>query len=386
MPTRAAERPRSAVLAWWEKRRLVAGLVVGLGMVAIATAALVPFRHGISRATPALVFVVPVVAAGVIGRRLPALVTAVAAAAVFSFSFVPPYDRVSIAQPEDAAALGVFLVVALVVGTLVAIEADRRSAAEERSAEILRLFERNRQLVTEREQLREQANRVALMTQLDEQRSALLRSVSHDLRTPLGTIQAVASDLRDGTAYPAETRNRLLDLVGDEAARLNRIVNNLLSMSRIETGSFEPDRQAVAVDELIADRVRQLDRVLVGRRVEVCVSPDLPLVDADYSQLDQVVTNLMENAARHTPPGTVIRIHAHPEGSMMSLSVSDDGPGIPPEEQATVFEPFTRGAGASSSGVGLAICKAIVEAHGGTIELGTVARGTSVHFTLPLHG
>lgn len=362
------------------------GTFVGVALTAAATAALIPFRHGTSRATPALIFVLPVVAAGVLGRRLAALVTALAAAAVFSFAFVPPYDRVSINQPEDAAALVVFLVVALVVGTLVAFEADRRQAAEERSDEMRRLFERNQELIEERERLREEAAQAELVGQIAEQRSALLRSVSHDLRTPLGTIQAVASDLRDGTAYAPETRDLLLELVAEEAARLNRIVTNLLSMSRIDTGSFAPDRQAVALDELVSERVTQLQRVLAERMVIIEVPSDLPLISADYTQLDQVISNLLENVARHTPPGTKVVIHAAAVGSMMEVTVDDDGPGIPADLRATVFQPFHGGHDSSSTGVGLTICRSIIDAHGGAISIDPSESGTTIRFTVPLHG
>jgi K+-sensing histidine kinase KdpD len=354
---------------------------VGAGVVALAaaTAALLPFRTGISRATPALVLVIPVVVSAVVGRRMAAVVTALGAAFVFSFAFVPPYDRVQIAKSEDVAALVVFVLVAVVVGTLIASESDRRRVAEG-------LLRRNEELVADRERLREEATRVALMERIDEQRSALLRSVSHDLRTPLATIQAVTSDLRDGTAYPPETRDRLLDLVADEAARLNRIVGNLLSLSRIETGSLQPDRQAVAIDELVAERVHALERLFEGRSVDVDVSAGLPLVDADYSQLDQVITNLLENAARHAPAGTVVRVAATMAGSMIELSVSDEGDGVAPDERAHIFEPFRRGRGSASSGVGLAICKAIVDAHGGTIAVDERRDGGArFHLTLPVH-
>ncbi|MFI5041610.1 MAG: sensor histidine kinase [Acidimicrobiales bacterium] len=368
------------------RARLV-GLVVGSGLVAALTAVLLPFRPDISRASPALLLVLPVVVAGVLGRRLAAVVTALVAAFAYSYAFVPPYDQVSIAAPEDTVALVVFLLVALVVGTLVATEADRRQAAEERADEVRLLYERNSELLRERERLREEADRVALMERLDEQRSALLRSVSHDLRTPLATIRAVASDLREGTEYPQETRDRLLDLVGDEAERLNRLVENLLSLSRIESGALQPDRQAVALDELVADRVRQLERLFTDVTVEVDLSPGLALVDADYVQLDQVITNLLENAARHAPPCSTVRIGAAPVGGMMEVTVTDEGEGVPADERNHIFEPFRRSQGSTSSGVGLTICKAIVAAHGGTIGVDDApgGHGARFHFTVPLH-
>jgi len=368
-------------------RGRLAGLVAGLGLVAVLTAVLLPFRSDISRASPALLFVVPVVVAGVLGRRLAALVTGLVAALVYSYAFVPPYDHLSIAHPEDTVALVVFMLVALVVGTLVATEAGRRQAAEERAEEVRRLYDRNTQLVIERERLREEATRVALMEHLDQQRSALLRSVSHDLRTPLATIRAVASDLRDGTDYPPETRDRLLDLVGDEAERLNRLVENLLSLSRIETGELQPDRQAVVLEELVAERIRQLERLFREVVVEVDLPPGLELVDADYVQLDQVITNLLENAARHAPPGSTVRVAARPVDGMMEVTVTDEGDGVPADERDHIFEPFRRSQGSTSSGVGLTICKAIVTAHGGSIGVdeGTGGHGARFHFTVPLH-
>jgi len=365
------------------------GLGVGLALVAAVAASLLPFRSGISRATPALLLVLPVVAAGILGRRIAAVATAMAGAAVYSFAFVPPYDRVSIAEPEDVAALVVFVLVAVVVGTLMAVQTNRRQVAEDRAHQIRILYDRNVELSAERERLREEANRVVLLEHLDRQRSALLRSVSHDLRTPLATIQAVASDLRDDVAdpgYPAETRQRLLGLVSDEAERLNRIVANLLSLSRIESGSLLPERQAVAIDELVSDRLDKLRRLFRDLSVVVDLSPGLPLVNADYSQLDQVISNLLENAARHAPPRSTVHIAAEPAGQVVMVTISDEGTGVAPEEREHIFEPFRRGPGSASSGVGLAICKAMVEANGGTISVGeSESGGARFDFTVPLH-
>jgi K+-sensing histidine kinase KdpD len=357
----------------------LAAAALGPVLVAGFSAALAPFRPGMSHAVPALVLVIPVVAAAIVGGRFAAVGTAVAGAAAFSFAFVPPYDRVSIAAGEDWAALAVFIVVAVVVGTLVAREAERRQSAEEQAEEV-------RALLAERERLREEADRVAVMEVIDQQRSALLRSVSHDLRTPLATIRAIASELRAGTAYPEATRDELLDLVGDEAERLNRLVENLLGLTRIETGALQPDRQPLALDELVDDRVRRLDRLLRHVTVEHALRGDLPLVDADPVQLDQVLTNLLENAARHAPSGSVVRLSAEPVGDWVEVSVQDEGDGIAPADQARIFEPFRTGQGSTSTGVGLAVCKAIVEAHGGGIGYdGGDGRGARFWFTVPVH-
>ena len=206
-------------------------------------------------------------------------------------------------------------------------------------------------------------------------------------RTPLATIRAVTSDLRaEGVAYDDATRVELLDLVGDEAERLDRLVANLLSLSRIQAGALEPERQAVAVDELLTDRVRKLKRLLRDRRIALDVPFALPLADADYTLVDQVVTNLLENAVRHSPEGSTIRVRARPKDEWIEVSVADQGPGVSADDQDRIFEPFRRGEGSTSSGVGLAICRAIVEAHGGAISASRAnGGGAELLFTLPVH-
>jgi K+-sensing histidine kinase KdpD len=339
------------------------------------TTALVPFRTRVTVATPALVLVLPVVVAAILGGRVAALCIAVLAAGAFNLAFIPPYWRPAVALVDDVVALGVFLCVALTIGTLVAEGAERRRAAEQRAADARALNERYEAVLADRARLAEEATRVAVLEMVDRQRSALLRSVSHDLRTPLATIRAVTSDLRSWAAYDEATRDDLLDLVGDEAERLDRIVANLLSMSRIEAGALQPARQAVALEELVGERVRQLARLFHRVRVQVDIPADLPLVDADYSQLDQVLTNLVENAARHAPQGSTVEIGARRRADRVELWVADEGIGVARFDRSRIFEPFRRGEGSASSGVGLAICKAIVEAHGGTIDVHTNAGG-----------
>jgi two-component system, OmpR family, sensor histidine kinase KdpD len=361
------------------------GIAFGAATVVVVAAALLPVRAHVTRATPALVLVLAVVVAGVVGGSLAAALVALMAAAAYNLVFIPPFWTFKVNVADDWVALGVFLAVALAMGLLVAGQAERRRAAEQREAELRGLYEHLRAMAEEREQLAEEATRAQVLERVDEQRAALLRSVSHDLRTPLASIRAVASDLRDGTAYDSDTRTELLQTVCDEAERLDRIVANLLSLSRIEAGALTPDRQAVALDELIADRLRRLGTLFRDARVQVDVPPDLPLVDGDYTQLDQVVTNLMENAARYAPPASLVRISADERNGMVELRVADEGIGVPDWERRRIFEPFRKGEGSRSSGVGLAICKAIVEAHGGTIDVErTVGGGATFAVCLPV--
>jgi two-component system sensor histidine kinase KdpD len=378
----------------------------GLGVTAVVavTVVLIPFHDHISRAIPALLLVLPVLVAGVFGGRIAAVATAVAGAVAFSLGFIPPVGTLRVAVSDDAVALVVFTVVAIAVGTLVALEEDRRRSAEQRTDEIQAMHASFQAVVAEREELRQEADRVAIMEQVDAQRSALLRSVSHDLRTPLASIRAVASDLRAGADHAPPVREELLGLVCDEAERLDRIVANLLSLSRIEAGAFQPDRQAVDLAELVQDVSKRLTRLFDGDdiRLDCQLDPALPLVYVDYVQVDQVLSNLLENAARFSPPGGTVRLSAAawpdaaalPDGTSepiepdVRVTITDEGPGIDHHDLDHIFEPLRTGRASSASGVGLALCKAIVEAHGGMIEAtNNPAGGARLSFTVPVrHG
>jgi two-component system sensor histidine kinase KdpD len=359
-------------------------MAVGVALV-VGVAGIVAAAQPVSRATPALALVLPVLVAAIIGGRPAALSTAFAAAVALNLAFIPPHWTPKVNSVDDGVALVVFVVVALVVGTLVAREVERRRSAEQRRAEIEDLYRQFEAVMSERQRLMEESHRLALLERTDNERRALLRSVSHDLRTPLAAIRAATSDIRSGVGYDDTTREELLDIVGEEAERLDRLVANLLSLSRIEAGALEPDHQAVDLDELVAERVRRLAPLFRHICVVQDLPPDLPLVDADYSQLDQVLTNLLENAARHSPDGTTISVAGCLVGDHVEVKVTDDGPGIDLDHSDELFEPFRRGPGSQSSGIGLTICRAIVTAHGGHIDAANGPHGGAVFtFTVPV--
>ncbi len=364
----------------------LAGLGFGGFAVAVATLGLRPLRPDLSIATAALVLVLPGVVAGLVGGRWPAAAVALVSATMFGVEFVRPYGQFKVRVAEDGVAVSVFLIVALAVGEITTREARRRWVAERRAAELEALTARLQSAEEERRRLSGEVDRLAVMEQVDQQRSAVLRSVSHDLRTPLATIRAVTTDLRGGTPYDDATRIELLELVSDEAERLDRLVANLLNLSRIEAAGLVPERQAVDVSELVASTVERLSRMLRGKRVEVDIPASLPLVDADYTQIDQVLTNLLDNAVRHGLPRSIVRVGARSNGSgLVEISVQDEGVGVTRSERARIFEPFRRGRGSRSSGIGLAICKATVEAHGGQIMVGDApGGGARFSFTLPV--
>ena len=337
------------------------GTALGAAGVAIVTAVLLPFHSSVPRAVPALLFVLPVLVAAFFGGRVSYLVTTGLAVLAFASGFLPPIGTPRVHLPEDILALVVFAAVALLLGELVV------SAAS-----------------TELKRREAEAARIVALEDVDRQRAVLLRSVSHDLRTPLSTIRAVASDLRSSTVYPEATTHELLGLVIDESDRLDRIVGNLLSYSRIEAGALRPALEPVDLNELTEATVDRLSHLTRGLKVELRLDPRTPIVEGDFSQLDQVLTNLVENAVRHSPVEGCITVETSSDGRFAQLAVIDDGPGIDAGGSTDVFEPFV--GTSSTTGLGLAICKAIVEAHGGSIDVaGATGRGARLSVSLPLH-
>jgi len=312
-------------------------------------------------------------------------VVALGSAFTLGWQLMPPFGELRVIDETRVTALVVFVIVALVAGELSARGSASRREASQRSEELAATTAELDSTLSEQARMAEELTKLAVMEEIDAQRAALLRSVSHDLRTPLATIRGVTSDLRSDTPYDDDTRAELLGLVADEAERLDRLVGNLLSMSRIEAGSFAPDLQAVDLAELLETSIRRLTRVLRDRRVEADLPEDLPLVSVDYSQIDQVVTNLLENAVRHSPPRSTIRVRARRVAEEVEIAVQDAGTGVLPNERTRIFEAFHRSEGSRSSGIGLAICRAVVEAHGGTIKvMDAPGGGARFLFTVPV--
>ena len=360
------------------------GLALGAVTLAVAGLALLPFRSDLDTATVALVLLIPGVVAAVVGGRRAGLVISFSATVVLNVGFLRPYGGLKVDVADEVVDLIVFGGMALLAAGLFARESDRRRAAEAWASHSERLAHENATIRTERERLAAEAIGLGLA---GEHRSALLRSVSHDLRTPLATIQAVATDLRDADTYDQASRADLLDLVVDEAERLDRLVANLLSLSRIDAGALVPVRQAIPLEELFEDCVQRHARLVRDRKVAYEIPFAFPLVDADWALIDQVLTNLLANAVRHAPEGSRITISASLKGeTMVEVAVTDQGPGVPADLQESIFTPFRTGPGSASSGVGLAIARAIVEVHGGTIRVENVEPiGARVAFTLPIH-
>jgi two-component system sensor histidine kinase KdpD len=234
---------------------------------------------------------------------------------------------------------------------------------------------------------------VARDAQVDAERSsmqaALFSSVTHDLRTPLASILASVTGLQDPDATITERgRADLLETIRQEAQRLNRLVGNLMDLSRLRAGALVPSKRPTAIEEVIEGVLGRMEPALRGHRLNVLLREDLPLVPVDVVQVDQAVTNILENAAKFSPPGSEITIQSARWENTVQVRIADRGPSIPAELRERVFEPFVRGDDDhAGTGLGLAIAHAVVVAHGGRIWIEDApGGGTSVVFRLPVDG
>lgn len=256
--------------------------------------------------------------------------------------------------------------------------------------DFLDAFVRQSALALERAQLAEHAKAAVLRARTEEMRSSLLSAVSHDLRTPLAAITGAATTLRDlsGQLSPPQ-RDELVETVCDEAERLERLVGNLLDMTRLDSGALQVKREWVPLEELVGSALARMEAPLAGRRIRVDLPADLPLTAVDPVLIEQVLVNLLENAAKYTPPTSPLDLSAHVADGALAVDVADRGPGLPPGAEAQVFQKFVRGAHAGIPGVGLglSIARGIVEAHGGTlVALPRDGGGARFRFTLPDQG
>jgi K+-sensing histidine kinase KdpD len=334
----------------------VLGAAVGLAGVVVLNACFIAFDPHITRAVPLLLLLVPVTVASFIGGWKASVPLAVLTAGVYSFHFIAPIGAIRLGYTEDTLTMITFVCVAVFLSELGSRSNTRR---------------------TERER----------------QRAVLLRSVSHDLRNPLGTIRAASAELRGDAVKDEATRNQLLDLVVDESERLDRIVRNLLSLARIEAGALAPSLAPESLSEIVTDsvgRLKRSDGIGHSQKIVVDIPDDIPDVLADRSQLDQVITNLVENAQQHGAGTEAVRVSARcakDVKNMAIISVSDAGPGFSPAAKVRAFTFFQPSGDTGVEGVGLAVCRAIIEAHGGNISVNDEpGGGARIEFSLPTAG
>jgi two-component system sensor histidine kinase KdpD len=360
--------------------------VAVLGVAAV-TALLAPINDRVSSTTVALALLLVVLFVAAWRGMGPALAASAAGMLAFNFFFLPPLRTFTVADPQNWVALAAFLVTAVTAGQL-SVRARRRAEEAERGRlEIERLY-------TELRDAFDRASRAEALRQAEQLKVTLLDAVTHDLRTPLTSIKAsVTTLLEDDAPLEDDARRELLEVIDEETDRLNRAIGGLVEIARIEAGAVEFRRRWTAVEEILDEVGARAARIARDRPVDVTPPGELPAIRVDGRAVAEALYLLVENAAKYAPRGTPVRVSAHDTGAgEIRFEVDDEGPGVPPELRDRVFEKFFRGpaaAGApaaSGTGMGLAIARGIVEAHGGRIwiEAGPGGRGARVAFTVPV--
>jgi two-component system sensor histidine kinase KdpD len=260
---------------------------------------------------------------------------------------------------------------------------DSGSPLAVESRDLLDSLVRQIAISLERALLAAQAEKAEVEVERERLRSALLSSVSHDLRTPLSVIHGAASSLIGEHGLSAQARDELGTTIYEESDRLNRLLGNLLDMTRVQSGDLKVAKELHALEETVGSAVRRLRHVLKDHVVQPALASDLPLVPLDALLIEQVLVNLLENAARYTPKGARIDVRAGHDAGEVTVEVADAGPGLPSLVAGSRLERFDRTK--SGGGLGLAICQAIVVAHGGRMWATNRAEGgATLRFTLPL--
>lgn len=254
---------------------------------------------------------------------------------------------------------------------------------------LLQTFARQGVLALERARLVANENRARLLEESDRMKSALLASVSHELRTPLATITGALSSLVDNELVLDEAaRQSLIETASEEADRLNRLVGNLLDMTRLEAGAMHISLEARDIQDVIGSALEELRSQLRERTVKVDLPAGLSLVNMDFVLIERVLVNIIDNANKYSPPDTPIEIRARAINGFLEVKIADHGMGIPPEDLQQVFEKFYRVKRPNSvggTGLGLSICKGIIQAHGGAIAAeNRPGGGTIIAISLPL--
>ncbi|HEX3173987.1 MAG TPA: ATP-binding protein [Solirubrobacterales bacterium] len=359
------------------------GLAAALGAVAAATLLVYPLKSVAPVVSLGVVYLPAILLLSIVwGLRL-GLATSVLSAVAFNFFHLPPLHRFTIAEEGNWVALATFALAAAISSAVAELARSQALDAERRRQEADRAKAELEELARERDRMQAEAIEAEALRRSDELKTALLRSVSHDLRTPLTSVIAAGAALGSPTLTEME-RSELSQAVVGEGNRLSRLVENLLDLSRIEAGKAEPHREpADLVETLEAARESAgLDPQLA----RIAAESDLPLLSADATQLERAFANLLENGVRHGG-GRPVQARCRRVGAELVVRIVDRGPGIPVTERERIFEAFHRIAGGEpgGSGLGLAIAKGFVEANGGRIAVESLPhQGTTFVVSFPV--
>jgi two-component system sensor histidine kinase KdpD len=356
---------------WTAYALAVAGIIV-------VTISLKLFDGNINATTVALALLVVVLFVATAFGSGPAVVASLVGGVCFNYFFLPPVGTLNIADPHNWIALLAFLITAITAGQLSARAKRRAEEAYAAQQEVERLYH-------ELQDSFERSSQAKALKQSERLKSALLDAVTHDLRTPLTSIKASVTTLLDGERSRErgaaegqlgnEGRREMLEVIDEEADRLDRFIEGLMELARIEAGEMHLRRKWSSLNEIIVAAMKRAEPRTRAHRIELWLDEELPAVRVDERAMSEVVYVLVENAAKYSPPASVIRVLAKGgEESSVQLVVEDQGPGIPVELRERVFDKFFRAMrdgdkSKSGTGMGLAIAKGIVEAHGGHISI-----------------
>ena len=336
------------------------GYAWALAATAACTAAGMAMRGRFDLVNVAMLYLLAVVLIALRYSRGPTITATVLSVAAFDFLFVPPQGAFSVDDAQYLLTFAIMLALGLVISTL--RESVRRQADEQA--------------------------KLALRAETERIRSALLASISHDLRTPLAVMAGASSTLAErGERMSDAERTELARSVYGQAREMSERVAKLLDMTRLDAGAIELRRDWESLGDIAGAVLRRLADRAASHRVVVDLAPDLPLLRVDAALIDQALSNLLENALRHTPPGTVVQLRGRRIEREVVVSVEDFGPGLPDEQIERLFDKFHQasGEGGGGMGLGLSICRAIVALHGGRMWVERVAGGgLAFRFALPI--
>ena len=360
--------------------RNLSEIAIAAASVSVVTAVLSRFETSINDTTVALVFIFVIVLMSTFFDWAAAITASALAAFAFNFFFLEPHYTLSVDDPENWISLVVFLTVAVTVGHLSATSNRRRAEAERLYNEIEDAFEK--------------ASAAEGLKRSEQLKSALLDAVTHDFRTPLTSIKASATMLIEDNEFGTRekkldrhARSELLNVIEQETDRLNTFVESMVGVARFQSGNSELKLSHVTAEEIIVKAAKRSKEIQRSHKVVSNITPGIPPIAVDSRFIVEAVYNLIDNAAKYSPPGTRIGISALSHDGKVRFEVEDEGPGIPLEERDSVFKKFYRGEPATGRphgmGMGLAIVRGIVEAHGGEIWVEPGKKGAKFVFDLP---
>jgi two-component system, OmpR family, sensor histidine kinase KdpD len=334
-----------------------AGYVGALAASAVCTLAGLALAPWLEPVNIAMAYLLAVVLVALRGGRGAVVAASILNIAAYNFFFVPPRGTFHVDDPQYLVTFAMMLAVGLIVSWLTETVRARAQAQAE----------------------------LAIQAETERIRNALLSSISHDLRTPLAVIAGASSSLAEGGERIApQERADLAQSIFRESQAMSELVAKVLQMTRLESGGLTLERDWCSMGEIAASVVRRLKPRLAEHLVMVDMPGDLPLARVDGALIEQALANLVENAARHTPPRTLVRVRAHVDANELVVSVEDFGPGLPEGDLEQLFEKFRHGR-RGGAGLGLAICRAIIALHGGRIWAERLPGvGTAFRFSLPL--